>query len=148
MTFLERLDSELKEALKSRDELRLSVIRMLKASLKNKAIEKRAPLSDPEILSVLSACAKQRKESIDHFISGRRLDLAQKEEKELEIITSYLPQQLSAKELDAIIEGAIKESDAKSTDEIGKVMKLVMPKTRGLADGKLVNQRVRELLSA
>ncbi|MGO9614575.1 MAG: GatB/YqeY domain-containing protein [Dissulfurispiraceae bacterium] len=148
MTFLERLDSELKEALKSRDELRLSVIRMLKASLKNKAIEKRAPLDDPDILSVLSACAKQRKESIHHFIAGQRFDLAEKEEKELEIITSYLPQQLSANELDALIVAAIKDSGAKSADEIGKVMKLVMPKTRGLTDGKLVNQRVRELLSA
>jgi uncharacterized protein YqeY len=98
----ERLDGELKEALKSRDELRLSVIRLIKASLKNKEIEKGGRLTEGDVLSVLSTLSKQRRESIDHFTSAGRLDLAEREKKELEIVHSYLPRQLSPQELDAV----------------------------------------------
>jgi uncharacterized protein YqeY len=142
-----RLDNELKGALKSKDELRLSVIRMIKASLKNKSIEKMGTLTDDDIISVLSSLAKQRKESIEQFERAGRTDLAEREKKELEIVQSYLPEQLSPEELDNVILSAIKESGASSPNDIGKVMKLVAPRTKGVADGKIVNQRVRELLS-
>jgi hypothetical protein len=144
----ERLDGELKEALKSRDELRLSVIRLIKASLKNKEIEKGARLTEGDVLSVLSTLSKQRRESIDHFTSAGRLDLAEREKKELEVVHSYLPRQLSPQELDAVILSVIQECNAFSPTDMGKVMKLVMPKVKGVANGEVVNQRVKELLSS
>jgi uncharacterized protein YqeY len=148
----ESFDKDLKEALKSRDELKISVIRMIKASLKNKSIEKMGTLTDDDILSVLSSLAKQRRESIEQFSAGGRIDLAEKEKKELEIIQTYLPKQLSPQELDTIILSAIKECNAELSNnmanDMGKVMKIVAPKTKGAADGKIVSQRVRELLNA
>jgi len=143
----QRLDTELKEALKARDELKLSVVRMLKASLKNKAIEKTGPLTDDEVISVLSTMAKQRRESIEQFAKAGRMELVEKEKKELEILHSYMPAQLSPQEIDEIIRAAITETGASSAGDMGKVMKVVAPKTKGLADGKAVNQRVKELIS-
>ncbi len=147
MSVIERLDIELREALKSRDELKVSVIRMIKASLKNKSIEKMGALTDDDVLSVLSSLAKQRRESIEQFTSAGRMDIADKEKKELEIVQTYLPKQLSPQEIDEIILAAIKECSASSTSDMGKVMKIVTPKTKGAADGKIVSQRVKELLS-
>jgi len=147
-TIPQRLDAELKEALKSRNELKLSVIRMLKASLKNKEIEKMSALSDEEIISVLSSMAKQRRDSIEQFSAAGRSDLAEKETKELEIVRSYLPAQLSPEELDRIIYSAIRECNASAPGDMGKVMKIVAPLTKGTADGRVVNQRVKELLAA
>ena len=147
MAFLDDLNAVLKEALKSRDDLKVSVIRMVKASLKNKEIEKMSSLTDDEILSVLSTLAKQRRESIDLFSAAGRTDLADKETKELEIIQSYLPKQLSPGELNNIIRSAISESGASSLNDLGAVMKVLMPRVKGVADGKLVNQRVKELLT-
>ncbi len=147
-TVLQRLDTELKEALKSRNELKLSVLRMIKASLKYKEIEKMGPLSDEEIISVLSSMAKQRRESIEQFSAAGRLDLSEKETKELEIIHTYLPAQLSTEDIDKIIRSAIMECGAKAPGDMGKVMKLVVPLTKGAADGKVVSQRVKELLGA
>ncbi len=145
-TIPQRLDAELKEALKSRNELKLSVIRMLKASLKNKEIEKMGTLSDEEIISVLSSMAKQRRDSIEQFAAAGRSDLAEKETKELEIVRSYLPAQLSPEELDRIIYSAIRECNALAPGDMGKVMKIVAPLTKGTADGRIVSQRVKELL--
>jgi uncharacterized protein YqeY len=144
----ERLTEELKEALKSKDELRVSVIRMIKASLKNKEIEKFGKLTDDDILSVLSSMCKQRKESIEQFKLAGRTDLAEKEEKELKIIRSYMPAQLTPQELDNIIISTINEAGASSPNDIGKVMKLLMPRVKGIADGKIVNERVKELLGS
>ena len=126
-----RLDTELKEAMKTRSELKLSVLRMLKSSLKNKEIEKMGPLSDEEVLSVLSGMAKQRRESIEQFSAAGRSDLAEKESKELEIVLSYMPEQLSSERLDEIIRSAISQCSASSPADIGKVMKIVMPLTKG-----------------
>ncbi len=144
----QRLDAELKEALKARDELKLSVVRMLKASLKNKEIEKMGALTDDDVISVLTTMAKQRRESIEQFSAAGRNDLAEKEKKELGILQSYLPAQLSPQELDAVILACIKESNAVSPNDMGKVMKLVMPRVKGAADGKVINQRVKELLGS
>lgn len=147
MSIVEQLDKEFKEALKSRNELKVSVIRMIKASLKNKSIEKMAPLTEDDEVAVLSSLAKQRRESIEQFTLAGRTDLVEKEKKELEIIQSYLPKQLTAEEIDNIILSAIKESNASSQSDMGKVMKIVAPKIKGVADGKVVSERVKELLS-
>jgi uncharacterized protein YqeY len=147
LAFLDDLNAVLKEALKSRDDLKVSVIRMIKASLKYKEIEKMSSLTDTEILSVLSTLAKQRRESIEQFSAAGRTDLADKETKELEIIRSYLPNQLSLSELDDIIRSAISESGATTLNDLGKVMKVLMPKVKGVADGKIVNLRVKEALT-
>ncbi len=147
MAFLYDLNADLKEALKSRDELKVSVIRMIKASLKNREIEKMNSLSDEEVLSVLSTLAKQRRESIEQYSAAGRPDLADRESEELEIVYSYMPKQLSASELYNVIRSAISESGVSSLNEIGKVMKILMPKVKGVADGKIVNQRIKELLS-
>jgi len=146
LAFLDDLNATLKEALKSRDEVKVSTIRMIKASLKNKEIEKTGSLTDDEILSVLSTLAKQRRESIEQFAAAGRQDLVAKESRELEIVQSYLPEQLSSDELDGIIRSAISESGATSVNDLGKVMKVLMPKVKGVADGKVVNQRVKDLL--
>jgi len=142
----QRLDAELKEALKSRNELKLSVLRMIKASLKNKEIEKMGPLSDAEIISVLSSMAKQHKDSIEQYAAAGRSDLVEKETKELEIVRTYLPEQLSPEDIDKIIRSAIMQCNATTPGDMGKVMKLVMTQTKGTADGKVVSQRVKELL--
>ncbi len=145
-TIPQRLDAELKEALKSRWELKLSVLRMIKASLKNKEIEKMGPLSDSEIISALSSMAKQHRDSIEQYAAAGRSDLAEKETKELEIIRTYLPAQLSPEDIDKMIRSAIMECNATEPGDMGKVMKIVMTKTKGTADGKVVSQRVKELL--
>lgn len=138
----------MKEALKSKDSLRLSVIRLLKASLKNRQIEKGKLLSDDDIMSVILSQAKQRKESIAQFTLAGRLDLAEKEKKELEIIEQYLPKQLSVEEIDEIIKSSLREASITSLKDIGLAMKIIIPKIKGSADGKYVNQRVREILGA
>lgn len=148
MSLLQRLDDDFKVALKTSDSLRVSVLRMAKAAIKNKQIEKRGELSEDDILSVLSMLLKQRRESIEQFARGGREDLAEKERKELEILQSYLPQQLTLEELDKIIIETIRESSADGIKDIGKVMRLIMPRVKGIADGKNVNQRVKELLEA
>lgn len=147
MSILAKLDSDLKEALKNREEIKVSVLRLIKASIKNKSIEKQTPLTDEEIHSLLSSQIKQRRESIDHYLKANRKDLAEREQAEIEVIQSYLPQQLSEEEIDAIINDAIKQTNASSIADIGKVMKLVMPMIRGKADGKYVNDRVKAILS-
>lgn len=146
MSLLDTLSQDLKEALKARNEIKLSTLRMIKASLKNKEIEKMAALSDDDIVAALSTMAKQRRESIEQYTAAGRLELASREEQELFIIQSYLPKQLSPEELDAVIRAAIQESGAVSPSDMGKVMKVLMPRVKGVADGKLVNQRVKDLL--
>lgn len=148
MTIVEKLDSDLKEALKSRDSLKLSVIRLIKASLKNREIEKMKGLTDDDVMSVLLSQSKQRKESIRQFTLAGRIDLAEKEQKEFEIIEQYLPKQLSNKEIDEIIISSLKEASITSLKDIGLAMKIIMPKIKGSADGKYVNQKVKEFLSS
>jgi len=146
MSLQQRLDDDLKVAMKSSDNLKTSAIRMVKAAIKNKQIEKRSELSDEEIISVISTLSKQRRESIELFSKGGREDLAEKEKKELLILQSYLPSQLSPEELDHLINEAIKEASAEGVRDMGKVMRILMPRLKGAADGKVVNQRVIELL--
>lgn len=146
MPLLQKFDDDLKAALKGADKIRLSVLRMLKSSVKYKQIEKGRELSDEEIAAVISTLAKQRRESIEQFSKGGREDLAEQERQELEVLQSYMPRQLSPEEIDALILEAIKESSAASEADMGKVMRLLAPRIKGVADGKWVNNRLRELL--
>jgi len=147
MSLLKQIDEDLKVAMKSSDAIRVSVLRMAKAAIKNVQIEKSRELSDEEILSVLSSMGKQRRESIEQFSRAGREDLAAIEQQELSILQSYMPAQLPLEEVEKFIIQAIQESSAKSEADMGKVMKVLMPKIKGLADGKWVNTRVKELLA-
>ena len=152
MDFLERISKDLAEAMKSKEEgreLLVSVIRMIKAALKNAEIAKRGSgsgLTEEDIIGVLSTMVKQRKESAEEYAKANRKDLADKENQEINIIMKYLPQQMTAEELDAVITAAIQETGVRGPKEMGKLMKELMPKVKGKADGKLVSQRVKELL--
>ena len=146
MSLLKKLDEDLITALKKSDKLKLSVLRMAKAAVKNQQIDKGRELQDEEILAIFSTLAKQRRESIEQFLKGGRDDLVQQETLELAILQSYMPAQLSAEEIDDMILQAIKESSAKNEGDMGKVMKMLAPRIKGVADGKWVNNRVRALL--
>jgi len=148
MSLLRRFDDDLKQALKAAERSKVSVIRMVKAAVKNAQIEKGRELTDEEIISVLFAMAKQRRESIEQFTRGSRADLVRNEEQELGILQSYMPQQLGNDEIERMIHDAIRESSAAGAQDMGKVMRILMPRIRGLADGKYVNQRVKELLES
>ena len=147
MSLEERLVEEMKEAMKSNDKLRLSTIRMIRSAIKNKEIEQRKPLDDDGIFRVIQGMVKKGEESIEQFKAGRRMDLVEKESKEIETLKSFLPQPLSREEVLKIIDQTIEETKASSLKEIGKVMKSVMPKMGGKVDGALVNQWVKERLS-
>lgn len=148
MSLLKRFDDDLKEALKAAESAKVSILRMAKATVKNKQIEKGRELTDDEIVSVLSSMVKQGRESMEQFTKAGRMDLARKEEQEVAILQSYMPQQLSHDELDRIISDAIQEASARTPQDMGKVMRILMPRVKGVADGKYVNQRVKELLES
>jgi uncharacterized protein YqeY len=149
MTFQERIDSDLKEAMKAKEAQRLGVIRMLKSALKNAAIEKygvTGQLDDAEAMAVVRKQAKQRQDSIEGFIKGNRPELAAKEKEELEVLTKYLPQQLGAEEIAKLVADAIAEAGATTKAQMGAVMKLVQVKVAGRADGKALSQEVQKQL--
>lgn len=147
MSLEERLVEEMKQAMKSNDKLRLSTIRMIRSALKNKEIELRKKLEDEDVVKVIQAMVRKGEESVEQFQTGGRMDLVEKEKKEIEISKSFLPQPLSQEEILKIIDQSIQETQASSLKDIGKVMKSVMPKIGGKADGKLINQLVKERLS-
>jgi uncharacterized protein YqeY len=147
MALLQKLDEDLKVALKTSDKLKLSVLRLAKAAIKNQQIDKGRELQDEEILALFSTMAKQRRESIEQFLKGGRDDLALQENQELLILQSYMPAQLSVEEIDGMVLKAIKETSAKSEADMGKVMKILAPRIKGVADGKWVNNRVKTLLT-
>lgn len=148
MTILEKLDSDIKEAMKARQTDRLAAVRLIKATVKNKEIELIRPLSEPEFFAALATMTKQRHESIEQFKKGNRNDLAAIEEKELEVINSYLPKSLSDLEVDSMISAAITKVGAKTPKDMGLVMKELKEKTTGRVDGKLLSDKVRTKLSA
>lgn len=148
MSFTERIQKDLTEAMKAKDELRLSVLRLLKTALHNKQIEVMRPLDDALAVQVLQTLVKQRRESIEQFTKGGRADLADKEARELAILESYLPAPPSAEELDAAIQAAIAETGAASPKQMGAVVKAAKEKLAGkTVDGKVLADRVRELLA-
>lgn len=142
-----RLGEDLKAALRSGDKLRVSVIRLLTALIKNREIEKRGPLTDAEVLQAIMTSCKQRQESMDQYRQGGRQDLVDKEAAELSILQSYMPKPLTSEELQVLVLEAIREVQAASPKEMGKVMAILMPRVTGRADGKVVNTLVREALS-
>jgi uncharacterized protein YqeY len=148
MALQQRLVDEMKEAMRTGDTDRVSVIRLLRSAIKNKDIDKGKgqQLTDDEILQVISSAVKQRKESIDQFEKGGRQDLVDKEKKELAILQSFLPQQISDEELRIKIKEAIAQSGATDVKDMGKVMKIVVPQLVGRAEGSKISQMVRECL--
>jgi uncharacterized protein YqeY len=148
MTLLERIQNDLTEAMKSRQELRLSVLRMAKSALKNKEIEKIRPLDDAEALQVLNTLVKQRRESVEQFTRGGRADLAEKESREIAILEAYLPAAPGEAEMDSAIEAAIAETGANSPKQMGAVVKAARARLAGKTiDGKALSDRVRDRLS-
>ncbi len=148
MSYIERIQNDLTIAMREKDELRLSVLRMVKSSLKYKEIEKVRPLDDLESLQVLQTLVKQRRESVEQFTKGGRKDLAEKEAKEIAIIEEYLPSAPSDEEIHRAVEEAISEESANSLKQMGAVIKAARAKLEGKAvDGKVLSDRVRERLS-
>jgi uncharacterized protein YqeY len=148
MGYIDRIQSDLTAAMKEKDELRLSVLRMVKSALKLKEIDKMRPLDDMESLQVLQTLVKQRKESIEQFTQGGRQDLADKEAKEIKIIEHYLPAAPSDDEMRRAIEEAVSESGADSLKQMGAVVKAARAKLEGKAvDGKALSDKVRERLT-
>jgi hypothetical protein len=149
MTFQERIDSDLKDAMKAKAAQRLGVIRMLKSALKNSAIEKygvTGQLDDAEAMAIVRKQVKQRQDSIEGFTKGNRPELAEKEKEELEILSHYLPQQLGPEEIAKLVTEAIAEAGATSKAQMGAVMKILQAKAAGRADGKALSQEVQRQL--
>ncbi len=134
--------------MKAKDGDRVSVLRLVLAAVQNREIELKSELDDDQILAEITSAAKRRKESIEAFKEGGREDLVLKEGKELAILEEYLPAQLSPEELKSLIQEAIESTGASSPGDMGKVMKEIMPRVQGKADGKVVNQKVKEILSS
>lgn len=147
MNTKEKLSQALKEAMKAKDELRKRVIRMAMASIKNAEVDKKGELDEPDLLAILQKEVKARHETIEGAKKAGRDDLISEAEAEIAVLEEYLPQALSRDELEILVKEAITESGATSPKEMGLVMKVLMPKVRGRADGKEANQIVRELLS-
>ena len=149
MSLRDKLNADLKEAMKARDQIRLDTIRNIKSAMKYKEVAgtEATELSDDEIVKVVTGLVKQRREAAEQFRAGNRPELAEKEEKELSILQQYLPQQLTEVEVEAIVVAAIQESGATTPKEMGAVMKIVQPKVAGRADGKVVSELVKKKLA-
>ena len=147
MSLLERLNSDIKQAMKNKEKDKLSVIRMIKASIQNEALKTGNEISEEEELTVLSREVKQRKDSLHEFDKAGREDLVEKIRTELQYVELYMPKQLSEEEVSEIVKQAISETGASTKAEMGKVMAVIMPKVKGKADGSLVNKLVQQHLS-
>ncbi|AZV44441.1 MULTISPECIES: GatB/YqeY domain-containing protein [Peribacillus] len=147
MSLLERLNNDMKQAMKNKEKDKLSVIRMLKASLQNEALKLRQELTEEEELTVLSRELKQRKDSLNEFANADRTDLVDKIRIEIGYVEAYMPEQLSAEEISSIVKQTIEEVNATSKADMGRVMSALMPKVKGKADGSLVNKLVQQHLS-
>ena len=147
MSLLERINNDMKQAMKNKEKDKLSVIRMIKASLQNEALKFGRELTEEEELTVLSRELKQRKDSLHEFDKAGREDLVEKIRTELKYVELYMPEQLSEEDVAAIVKQAIADTGASSKAEMGKVMAAVMPKVKGKADGALVNKLVQQHLS-
>jgi uncharacterized protein len=144
----ERIDQDLKEAMRKKEELTTSVLRMLKSAVKYKEVEPGAKaLDDGGVLSVISTLIKQRRDSVEQFRAGNRGDLADKEEKEIGLLQAYLPKQLTQEELLAEVKAAIAAAGAKGPKDMGAVMKALLPKAQGRAEGKAVSDAVKAQLA-
>ena len=148
MGLRERLEEDLKKAMREQDVVRRSVIRFVRSEVHNEEIALQKPLDDAGIVGVLSRQVRQRRESIGEFRKGKREDLVQREEAELAVIQEYLPTQLTLEELTALVQGVVREMGAKGPGDKGKVMGKLMSQVRGKAEGSAVNEVVSKLLEA
>jgi len=148
MGIYEKVNREMISAAKEKDKLRLSTVRLIKTALHNREIDLKRPLNDEESLQLLSSMVKQRGDSIEQFRQGGRMDLVEKEEAELKVIRTFMPEQMSVEDIEREIEEAIRKTDAAGIKDMGKVMKVLMPRLTGKADGKLVGEKVKARLSA
>ncbi len=148
MSLQERIQEDLKAALRQHDATRTNVLRMLKAAIRNAEIDQQVVLDDAGVLAVLDKAAKQRRESIEAYRQGGRQDLVAAEESELHLIEAYLPRQLGEAEIRAAVDQALAELGAQGPADMGRVMKVLMERLRGQADGKLVSNLVRQALAA
>ena len=149
MRLTDKINADITAAMKSKEPARLSSLRMMKAALMNKNVEKGRDLEDAEVLQVFSSLVKQRRDSIEQFSKAGRADLVAKETAEIAVLEEYLPPAASVEEIDAAVAEAVAETGATSAKDIGKVMKAVMPKLTGKnADGRTVNESVRRTLGA
>ena len=148
MSIKDLLTEDMKQAMKDKEsgKLRLSVIRMARANIKNIEIDEKRELNDDEVLAVLMKEVKMRQDSLEEFTKAGREEPAEQAKQEIAILRKYLPEQLSDEELKALVEEAVAETGAAGPKDMGKVMAALMPKTRGRADGKRINTMVRELL--
>jgi uncharacterized protein YqeY len=147
MSLKGQLNESMKTAMKARDDLRLSAVRMVRSAIKNREIEQKKDMDDQSIIEIISTLAKQRRESIRMYQEGNRPDLVQKEEAELSILLGFLPAQLSSAEINELIDRIISETGAQGAKDMGRVMKALTPLTAGKADGKAVSEAVKLKLS-
>ena len=149
MGLTDKVNADITSAMKAKDAPRLSALRMIKASLMNKSVEKGRDLDDADAVQVIASLVKQRRDSIDQFSKAARQDLVDKETAEIAVLNEYLPPSATPEEIDAAVAAAIAETGATSPKDIGKVMKAVMPKLAGKnADGRTINESVRRTLGA
>ena len=146
MSLAEKISADVKDSLKSGDKSRLSILRMIKSSIKNKEIEKSESLTDEETSAILRSFLKRANESIEQFTIAGRTDLVAKEKEESEIIQNYLPRQLNEDQTKEIVSNAINEVRATGPGDMGKIMKAIMAKVGGQIDGKLASKLVKEML--
>lgn len=148
MSLLQKLENDFKGALKASEKSKVSVLRMAKAAIKNKQIQKGRDFTEEDIVAVLSLMVKQGRDAIEQFSKAGRTELVAKEEEEIAVLQGYLPKQLRQEEIERIILEAVLEAAPNNVQEIGKVMRILMPRIKGVADGKYVNERVKELIEA
>ena len=146
MGLAERITEELKTAMKARDQVRMDTLRMLKSDFKNAEIDKRAGLSEEEMQSIVQKSIKKRRDSIEMYKAGGRQDLVDRETSEADILAAFLPAQMGEPEIRQLAQAAVAESGASSKKDMGKVMGILMPKVKGKADGRVVQQIVSALL--
>lgn len=148
MTLKEQLQADLKTAMKEKDKVRKATITMIRAAILQVEKDQKVVLDDSAILDIISKQRKQRRDALEDFEKAERDDLIEQTKAEMAVIDAYLPKQLSREEIEAIVDETITETGVQSAKDMGKIMGALMPKVKGLADGKLVNQIVREKLQA
>ena len=146
MPLKERLMADLKEAMKSKSKVKKDTVTLVRAAIKQKEVDDRVELSDAEIVDIIAKQIKQKKDSISDFEKGHRQDLIDLTQEEIKILLEYLPPQLSDEDLDSIVKDAIEETGAQTKKDLGKLMSLIMPKVKGKADGKRVNENVAKYI--
>lgn len=146
MPLKETLAEDLKDSMKSKDKVKKNVVTMVRAAIKQREVDERIELGDAEIIDIIAKQVKQKKDSIEEFQKGNRLDLVNLTNDEIKILLNYLPPQLSEDELEQIVKDAIEETNAQTKKDLGKLMAVIMPKVKGKADGKQVNQIVARYL--